>query len=352
MMGHPAARLDTACEYSILFLAPPQMRRDGPDHVSCQHVSAIADIHTVDARYPVLGYTRLAVHLRTGTHMYAPGIPKLAGLMLSAIRRKAKVEARRRKWRGCVARGPAGRYTDRQYLAQECNWHGEGDVTTCEQCGADAIDGRGRCLNCGWQAPGSDYEQDSSPSLGETRAADIQDVVEARNSRATHSPAPRFDRTAQMPPYGQMQPQPAHAGPNTPPFAGATAMTGTSRFCGACGARITGNEAFCGQCGTPIGATGSGFGSDMDQEPTRYQVSGASGWQQRGGDEPTEMFMPAPANPYQPRSGVPYQQTGNAPAVSRADDSSRTVRIVFGILCLAGSISSAVAAIVLALNHH
>lgn len=226
-------------------------------------------------------------------------------------------------------------------------------MTTCEHCGADAVDAQGRCQSCGWQASGATYDEDSSPSLGETRAADVLDVAEVRGGRATQAPEPRFDRTAQLPNYGQPYQQPAHVGPATPPLNGATGalgMTSTSRFCGACGARITGNEAFCGQCGTPIGATTGGFGSGLDQEQTRYQVGGGSGWQQGAGNEPTEMFMAPPMQPYQQRSGVPYQSTGYRPAIQRAGSSSRTTRIVFGILCLAGSIGSAVAAIVLALQ--
>lgn len=224
-------------------------------------------------------------------------------------------------------------------------------MTTCEQCGADAVDATGRCAHCGWQAPMSDYDDDGAPSLGETRAADIPDVVEVRGSRASQTPEPRFDRTAQLPNYGQPYPQPSRGGPNTPPVNGATGMTGTARYCGACGARITGNEAFCGQCGTPIGATSGGFGSAMDQQQTRYQVGGSGAWQQGAGDDPTEMFVPAPMNPYQQRTGgMPYQPVGYQPAPQRPTNSSRTVRIVFGILCLAGSIGSAVAAIVLALR--
>ena len=50
-------------------------------------------------------------------------------------------------------------------------------VMTCEQCGADAVDTRGVCRNCGWQARQSQYAQDpygdDAPSLGETRAADV-----------------------------------------------------------------------------------------------------------------------------------------------------------------------------------
>jgi len=229
---------------------------------------------------------------------------------------------------------------------------GETAVTTCEQCGADAVDERGRCLNCGWQAApaGYDaaYDEDGSPSLGETRAADVPDPVEVRGSAAGEPSEPRFGRTAQMPGYGPPRPHPTRAGPNTPPANGATGMAGTTRYCGACGARITGNEAFCGQCGTPIGATGTGFGA-MDQQATQYQVGGA-GWPQGAGNDPTEMFVAPPLNPYQQRSGVPYQPTGYERAAHRAGGSSRTVRVVFGVLCLAGSIGSAVAAIVLVLR--
>jgi hypothetical protein len=219
-------------------------------------------------------------------------------------------------------------------------------VTTCEQCGADAVDATGRCRNCGWQTPAGDYDDDA-PSLGETRAADVPDMVEIRGGRTSQAPEPRFDRTAQMPNYGQPYPQSLLGGPPTP-VNGATGAIGTGRFCGACGARITGNEAFCGQCGTPIGATSSGFNSAPDQIQTRYQVGGPAGWQQGAGDDPTEMFVAPPINPYQQRTGVPYQPAGYNRAAQRAPDSSRTVRIVFGILCLAGSISTAIAAIVLA----
>lgn len=233
-------------------------------------------------------------------------------------------------------------------------------MTTCEQCGADSVDAQGRCQTCGWQAPAADYDEDGSPSLGETRAADVPDVAEVYGGRAPQAAEPRFERTAQMPNYGQPPQPPSRVGPATPPLNGATGMTGmtgmtgTTRYCGACGARITGNEAFCGQCGTPIGATGVGFGSGMDQQQTRYQVGGAPGWQQGAGDDPTEMFVAPPMQPYQQRSGVPYQ-SGYPAGYRQADqqrpaESSRTVRIVFGILCLAGSIGSAVAAIVLALK--
>ncbi len=223
-------------------------------------------------------------------------------------------------------------------------------MTTCEQCGADAVDARGQCANCGWQATPAGYAADSSPSLGETRAADALDPVEARGNYASPASEPRFAPTAQLPNYAAPRPRPTptRGAPHTPPVNGATGMTGTARYCGTCGARIAGDEAFCGQCGTPIGASGAGLGGAMDQQPTRYQVG--AGWQSGGGNDPTELYVAPPFNPYQHRSGIPYQPAGYDPTAQHPASSSRTARIVFGILCLAGSLGSAVAAIVLALR--
>jgi hypothetical protein len=50
----------------------------------------------------------------------------------------------------------------------------------------------------------------------------------------------------------------------------------------------------------------------------------------------------------------PYGQTGYTPGGSLAgqpaDDSSRSVKTVFGVVCLVGSLVSAIAAVILALN--
>jgi hypothetical protein len=69
------------------------------------------------------------------------------------------------------------------------------------------------------------------------------------------------------------------------------------------------------------------------------------------------MFGPPPVgmNPYnRPGTGVPYnpQGYGSAPSyapTAPASDSSRTVKVVFGVLCLIASIILAVLAIILAL---
>src|SRR5260221_222115 len=78
-------------------------------------------------------------------------------------------------------------------------------------------------------------------------------------------------------------------------------------------------------------------------------------WGTADGHAPTEAFVASPAPGYG-RSGMngPYGQTGYTPGGSLAgqpaDDSSRSVKTVFGVLCLVGSIVSAIAAVILALH--
>lgn len=134
---------------------------------------------------------------------------------------------------------------------------------------------------------------------------------------------------------------------------------GTARYCGTCGARIAAGEAFCGQCGTPVGASGGDFGTvNMGVGPgSRYQVGG-TGWTPGSGDAPTEEYAASLANAYpRTQAGIPYTPPlyasgPNQPAAgAEGTESGRTVRIVFGVLCLAGSIVSAVVAVILALPH-
>jgi predicted amidophosphoribosyltransferase len=75
----------------------------------------------------------------------------------------------------------------------------EANVTTCEQCGANAVDERGICGNCGWEADARAFREDEdAQSLGETRAAEVQTSVgPAREQRGTMNA--RFERTSQRP---------------------------------------------------------------------------------------------------------------------------------------------------------
>ena len=227
-------------------------------------------------------------------------------------------------------------------------------MTTCEQCGADAVNAQGICANCGWQAPDAAHESDDSPSLGDTRAADFAMPGGTPESQPTRTPPPRSSRTSEMPYPGR----PARtSGPTAGNGMGTTA--GTARYCGTCGARIATGEAFCGQCGTPVGASGGDYGTvNMSAGPaSRYQVGG-TGWTGASGDAPTEEFIAPPPSTYPhtpPGAGYmppTYASGQNMPPMAGAAQtgSGRTVRIVFGILCLAGSIGSAIAAVVLAVQ--
>jgi hypothetical protein len=81
-------------------------------------------------------------------------------------------------------------------------------------------------------------------------------------------------------------------------------------------------------------------------------------WTPAQGDEPTEAFVPTPSGPYgRGAPSRPYAQegygSGFAPSYAshyaqQPAGGSRGARIAIGLICLAGSIASAVGAIILA----
>jgi hypothetical protein len=182
-------------------------------------------------------------------------------------------------------------------------------------------------------------------SQGETRAADVLPTQAARGGTS----AARLERTSQMP-YFPPSSQPTGRSMGT--------QTSTSRYCGTCGARIAPGEAFCGQCGTPVGSGSGDFGTALNMPggaPTRYHVGSGAEWSSAAGDAPTEAFAVSPLGGYGRTPSMPYGQSGygpnsGMPQVGDASGSSRTLRIVIGILCLAGSLVSAVAAVIIAVH--
>ena len=150
---------------------------------------------------------------------------------------------------------------------------------------------------------------------------------------------------------------PRYAPPARPTGSRAPATTGTpTRFCGTCGARITGNEAFCGQCGTPVSASMAGAGTAFHAPATgtaRFRADADGPWQPADGDAPTEAFLPpAPAYARGARpTAYPVESGYPGARMSESGGSGRSVRIVFGVLCLVGSLASAAAALLLALQH-
>jgi len=222
-------------------------------------------------------------------------------------------------------------------------------VNTCEQCGADAVDARGICRVCGWSARDNAYDtSDETPSLGETRAADI-----LPGGYGVSGPSSQSSRGSRVNPY------PTETRP-TAPVGGATSG---GRFCGTCGARLESGTAFCGQCGTPVStgtASGLTFGASGLRATGQEQYR-VGGWSDDDGNELTEAMIPD-ATGYNgfgrsgvgqglPYGGAPYHPTGYMPARGSATpSSSRTTRLVVGILCLVGSVVSASAAVILALT--
>jgi hypothetical protein len=222
-------------------------------------------------------------------------------------------------------------------------------VRTCENCGMNAVDSHGICQNCGWHEPQID---DSSPSLGETRAAEVPSTqAGARNSSssvksgdADVTQSPSFERTVDLPRYSPPATQVSRTG-----------ASGTGRYCGACGARIERGEVFCGQCGTPVGASGNSYDdvgggrSSPTGAPSRYIVGDDDEWSPARGDSLTEALAPPPPMPAQyNRGGVPYNPYSATSYT--ASSSSRTARIIWGVLCLIASLLVAGAAVLVALN--
>ncbi len=115
-----------------------------------------------------------------------------------------------------------------------------------------------------------------------------------------------------------------------------TPAPSSSRFCGACGARIEPGQTFCGQCGAPVAASGV-FSAAMTSVPSdsgHYVVGGYPEWDPDDRDSPTVVDAPV-------RGAYRAAPTGDA--------SGRALRVIFGVLCLLGSLISAIAAIVLAI---
>lgn len=233
--------------------------------------------------------------------------------------------------------------------------HGRPGVTTCEHCGATAVNAHGVCEECGWRVAtsGGDFH-DSAPSLGETRAAEVpytpaaQRPTVAPGTRAPSTPMPPLERTTGIP----NQPAAPRSTADARPQYSTAGPASTSRYCGTCGARIAPGEAFCGQCGTPVG-TGSNIGTSLQPAANQYghyQIDSDSSWSPAAGDAPTEAFVPASAPSY--ARGFPSAPNGRggytpSPAAP-GDASARTGRIIVGVVCLVGSLASAIGAIVLA----
>lgn len=139
-------------------------------------------------------------------------------------------------------------------------------------------------------------------------------------------------------------PYPPRGGVGAPaPVSPASPPPSTTRFCGTCGAVLEPGRPFCGQCGTPVSTSGvhSTGMRPMSSGSGLYRQSSV-GWGEADGDAPTVAEMPM---------GDLYGGYGAAYSEDvAAEDSSRALRIVVGVLCLIGSFATAVAAIVIALH--
>lgn len=221
-------------------------------------------------------------------------------------------------------------------------------MTTCENCGADTVDARGMCRTCGWQAGDEVTVDDDSPSLGQTRAADAAEPPRGGAQWSAGATRSRASTTSQ---YGA-------ASSGMPASSRGAGTAGTARFCGTCGARLEPGEAFCGQCGTPVGAGGDYTRNVPAGQPSRYYVGGNGAWAGTGGDAYTEEYTAPPlpaAAPYNrpsaPGAGIYTPPGFGAQTAPETAGESRAGRVVFGLLCILGSLISAAGAVYLAIAH-
>jgi hypothetical protein len=177
---------------------------------------------------------------------------------------------------------------------------------------------------------------------GVTREADIAATTAVPGSRPTPPRAPLGGSGVHSPSTGGY-PRAPRTGSGFAPQAPQDAAPATSRFCGTCGARLEPGRPFCGQCGTPVSVSGVHNSTAMRAAPSGsgvYRTGSSAQWpRQIDGDSPTVAEMPM----------QDLYGEGDYQGEYQVDDSSRTMRIVVGILCLIGSFATAVAAIVLAL---
>jgi hypothetical protein len=236
-------------------------------------------------------------------------------------------------------------------------------VRTCENCGADAVDSRGVCQNCGFIE-----ERNSSPSLGETRAAEIpRSSMDNRGtgigSSSLQSGSPSqypFERTVDMPRYTPpVSPRPNGGFPSQVGIGTQTGGIALARYCGTCGARIERGEVFCGQCGTPVGPSGNNLGTYGGGRNTGSYLAGDDDevWSPSHGDALTEAMLPGPPTPMPAPynrgvSGSPYSSGYGTATSYDGVQSSRSIRILWGILCLVASLMLAGVAVAVGVLWH
>ena len=205
-------------------------------------------------------------------------------------------------------------------------------MSVCQHCGADAVGAGGVCAVCGWRASARSNMNESDPQA--TRA---DDPAATRADGSLRAPGGLRAGGSGLFAYAPRSNGPANSPANTPGrVSAATPAPASTRYCGACGARIEPGQTFCGQCGTPVSASGV-FSSGMtsvSSDSGHYIVGGYPEWDPKDRDAPTVVDAPV-------RGGYRAPSTGDA--------SGRALRIIVGVLCLLGSLISAIAAIVLAI---
>jgi hypothetical protein len=205
-------------------------------------------------------------------------------------------------------------------------------MSVCQHCGADAVGAGGVCAVCGWRASARSSMNESDPQA--TRA---DDPAATRADGSSHAPGGLRAGGSGLFAYAPRSNGPANGPTKTPGrVSAATPAPASTRYCGACGARIEPGQTFCGQCGTPVSASGV-FSSGMtsvSSDSGHYIVGGYPEWDPEDRDAPTVVDAPI-------RGGYRAPLTGAA--------SGRALRIIVGVLCLLGSLVSAIAAIVLAI---
>jgi hypothetical protein len=182
---------------------------------------------------------------------------------------------------------------------------------------------------------------DETPSLAETREADVPAPVRSSLLAPTPGPA-RAATTGGRSRYADQ----STVGPGGRATGADLGQGPSSRYCGTCGARIEAGKQFCGQCGSPIfPAAGLEEGTALQRAVFPGVRGPADSWSAADQDAPTEEFGPYGMGGYAQPYGTSgyYARAGTTSAAQRSD-----TRILIGIFCVLGGLLSAAAAIILA----
>lgn len=216
----------------------------------------------------------------------------------------------------------------------------------CQNCGSERVGADGVCANCGWSADTAASAYGTKP----VQTVGANDLGATRESTAfPRGPRPGMNlpgtNVAGGNPGQGLLSRSAASGPSGPSTPSAPRVDTPDLmadddldevppedeiedFCGNCGAPIQHGRTFCGKCGAPVTRGGVGQ-TTASSRHVAYDIPPP--WRPEDREAPTQLDIQASGGAAQAATGLTPQQ--------------RAIRIGLGILCLLGSLVTAVLAI-------